>query len=161
MKMRSSRLRGRSRSADDLRTGGDTQETGGRGGGGATSREEDHEPEDWILAFILHRSGGINLLLGDLPSAALVWKDLLFFSSGPVSPLGSLKLGGASTPTPTFLPPPLPHSTLLPTLPEVFLPGDPLSPAPPLWRTHLLLGGQKLFQLSRFKLDSNFPKTKA
>lgn len=40
MKMRSSRC---SRSSGGLRTGGDRQEPGGRGGGRATSREEEED----------------------------------------------------------------------------------------------------------------------
>lgn len=92
------------------------------------------------------------------PPQPLVWKDPLFLCSGPVPPLGSLKLGGTSTPTPAFLPPPLPHRTLLPTLPEVSLPGEPLSPrtssladAFASWWTEIV---------STFKVQTGFEFTK-
>lgn len=110
------------------------------GGGGDSEEEEQPETQNsddgaWPRPLSLQRSWDIQLFLGDLPSAAFSFQGSAVFSSGPVSPLGSLKLSGSSTPTPTFLPPPLPQ--LLQTLPEVCLPGDPGLPL-------LLLCGERI-----------------
>lgn len=112
-------------------------ETDWRGDGEEEDQPETQDSDDgaWPWPLSLQRSWDIQLFLGDLPSAAFSFQGSAVFSSGPVSPLGSLKLSGSSTPTPTFLPPPLPQ--LLQTLPEVCLPGDPGLPL-------LLLCGERI-----------------
>lgn len=71
---------------------GDTQEEGGeeREAGEETTSSWKDEDRDPIPTF---RPVEIESCLGEIfPLQILVFKDLLFSSSGPVSPLGSLKL---------------------------------------------------------------------
>lgn len=128
-------------SSDDLKTGVRSLE----GGGTAESNQhtDARRTRNLTGTWPPPPSPHSHLFLGDLPSAAVSSEGSCVFLQWPSFPTGIIKTGGTSTPTLTSFPPPLPHLTLLQTLPEVFLPGDPgLS-------LHLICGGSIFYRVDR------------